>query len=265
MRFAFLCSILAASSTVASVCKPQLSRDSSECFCGVLYRSTGLIEALGTVTAHIETTTTTASVDLPTSIATTTTDALTTGATSVHTETETGTSTATASDIPIETFSLSAQVPGTVSQELSAAARDGGPVYWPTPRFIASGALSLSIEPTTNYLREANGFYLCVEYGDGTSPNGVKLCALDSLNSPSFGVLTCEIATGPKIACSAPAGQCIGDDAETKICSRLLGTFDQFYYYRGPFNGIYLGMASAENPPNDSQTAVELQVRSSET
>jgi hypothetical protein len=191
-------------------------------------------------------------------------------ATTVETGTETAASTltvaeTTTSDIsgPLETFVLAAQVEGTVSEELSGADRDGSPVVWPTPRFIASGPLIISIDSTTSYLQTIGGFYLCVAYGDGTSANGVKLCSAESLETPAFGALTCEQTEDRKIACEAQAGQCISD-GENTICSKLPGTYDQFYYYRGAFNGIYLGIGSAVNT-DESQHPVELKARRSRT
>ncbi|KAG5802890.1 hypothetical protein H9Q74_012057 [Fusarium xylarioides] len=249
MRFVLLWSLLAADAAVASVCKPRQSSDSS--------------------TAETEATTT-AIIESSTSIATSTVeDVITTEvATTVETSTETAASTltiaeTTTSDIsgPLETFVLAAKVEGTVSEELSGADRDGSAVVWPTPRFIASGPLIISIESTTSYLQTSGGFYLCVAYGDGTSPNGVKLCSTDSLENPAFGALTCEQTEDRKVACEAQAGQCVSD-GENDICSQLPGTFDQLYYYRGLFNGIYLGIGSAGNT-DESQHPVELKARRS--
>ncbi|KAG5752815.1 hypothetical protein H9Q70_004564 [Fusarium xylarioides] len=225
MRFVLLWSLLAADAAVASVCKPRQSSDSS--------------------TAETEATTT-AIIESSTSIATSTVeDVITTEvATTVETSTETAASTltiaeTTTSDIsgPLETFVLAAKVEGTVSEELSGADRDGSAVVWPTPRFIASGPLIISIESTTSYLQTSGGFYLCVAYGDGTSPNGVKLCSTDSLENPAFGALTCEQTEDRKVACEAQAGQ-------------------------GLFNGIYLGIGSAGNT-DESQHPVELKARRS--
>ncbi|KAF5593166.1 hypothetical protein FPCIR_5372 [Fusarium pseudocircinatum] len=247
MRFVLLWSLLAADVTVASVCKPRQSSGSS--------------------TVEVETTTT-ASVELSTSTVgdVTTTEVSTT----VETSTETAASTLTVAETtttdiagPLETFVLAAKVEGTVSEELSGADRDGSSVVWPTPRFIASGPLIISIDSTTSYLQTSGGFYLCVAYGDGTSPNGVKLCSADSLANPAFGALTCEQTEDRKIACEAQAGQCISD-GENNICSGLPGTYDQFYYYRGAFNGIYLGIGSAGNT-DESQHPVELKARRSST
>ncbi|KAL7768350.1 hypothetical protein ACKLNR_002651 [Fusarium oxysporum f. sp. zingiberi] len=254
MRFALLWSLLAADAAVASVCKPRQSSGSSTA-----------------ATAEIETTTTT-SVELSTSIATSTVEdvTITEAATAVDTSTETAASTltvaeTTTSDIagPLETFILAAKVEGTVSEELSGADRDGSPVVWPTPRFIASGPLIISIDSTTSYLQTSGGFYLCVAYGDGTTPNGVKLCSAESLNNPAFGALTCEQTEDRKIACEAQAGQCISD-GENNVCSQLPGTYDQFYYYRGLFNGVYLGIGYAVNT-DESQHPVELKARRSST
>ncbi|KAF4483437.1 hypothetical protein FAGAP_11808 [Fusarium agapanthi] len=238
MRFALLWSLLAADAAVASVCKPRQSSGSS--------------------TAEIETTTT-ATVELSTSVTTT-----------VETSTETAASTltvaeTTTSDVagPLETFVLAAKVEGTVSEELSGADRDGSAVFWPTPRFITSGPLIISIDSTTSYLQTSGGFYLCAAYGDGTSPNGVKLCSAESLENPAFGALTCEQTEDRKIACEAQAGQCISD-GENNIYSELPGTYDQFYYYKGPFNGVYLGIGSAVNT-DESQHPVELKARRSST
>ncbi|KAF4443916.1 hypothetical protein FACUT_1002 [Fusarium acutatum] len=251
MRFTILWSLLAADAVVASVCKPRQSSSSSK--------------------AEIETTTA-ASVGLSTGIATSTVEDVTTTevATTVETSTETAASTltvaeTTTSDVagPLETFVLAAKVEGTVSEELSGADRDGSPVVWPTPRFIASGPLIISIDSTTSYLQTSGGFYLCVAYGDGTSPNGVKLCSAESLENPAFGALTCEQTEDRKIACEAQAGQCISD-GENNICSNLPGTYDQFYYYRGLFNGVYLGIGSAVNT-DESQHPVELKARRSST
>ncbi|PNP80486.1 hypothetical protein FNYG_06085 [Fusarium nygamai] len=251
MRFVLLWSLLAADAVVASVCKPRQSS--------------------GSTTAEIETTTT-ASVELSTGIATSTVEDVTTTevATTEETSTETAASTltvaeTTTSDIsgPLETFVLAAKVEGTVSEELSGADRDGSPVIWPTPRFIASGPLIISIDSTTSYLQTIGEFYLCVAYGDGTSPNGVKLCSAESLENPAFGALTCEQTEDRKIACEAQAGQCISD-GENNICSELPGTYDQFYYYRGAFNGVYLGIGSAANT-DESQHPVELKARRNST
>ncbi|KAF5702979.1 hypothetical protein FMUND_13238 [Fusarium mundagurra] len=251
MRFVLLWSLLAVDAAVASVCKPRQSSGSS--------------------TAEIETSTT-AIIESSTGVATSTVEDVTTTevATTVETSTETASSTltvaeTTTSDIsgPLETFVLAAKVEGTVSEELSGADRDGSSVVWPTPRFIASGPLIISIDSMTSYLQTSGGFYLCVAYGDGTSPNGVKLCSADSLEDPAFGALTCEQTEDRKIACEAQAGQCVGD-GENNICSELPGTYDQFYYYRGLFNGIYLGIGSAVNT-DESQHPVELKARRSST
>ncbi|KAF5534567.1 hypothetical protein FNAPI_12320 [Fusarium napiforme] len=251
MRFALLWSLLAADAVVASVCKPRQSSGSS--------------------TAEIETTTT-ASIESSTSIATTTVEDVTTTevATTVETSTETAASTLTVAETtttdisgPLETFVLAAKVEGAVSEELSGADRDGSAVVWPTPRFIASGPLIISIDSTTRYLQTSGGFYLCVAYGDGISPNGVKLCSAESLENPAFGALTCEQTEDREIACEAQAGQCISD-GENTICSELPGTYDQFYYYRGAFNGIYLGIGFAVNT-DESQHPVELKARRSST
>ncbi|KAF5259022.1 hypothetical protein FOXYS1_10381 [Fusarium oxysporum] len=242
MRFALLWSLLAADAAVASVCKPRQSSGSSTA-----------------ATAEIETTTAT-SVELSTSIATSTVEDVTITETTASTLTVAETTT---SDIagPLETFILAAKVEGAVSEELSGADRDGSPVVWPTPRFIASGPLIISIDSTTSYLQTSGGFYLCVAYGDGTTPNGVKLCSAESLNNPAFGALTCEQTEDRKIACEAQAGQCISD-GENNVCSQLPGTYDQFYYYRGLFNGVYLGIGYAVIT-DESQHPVELKARRS--
>ncbi|KAF5609456.1 uncharacterized protein FSUBG_3930 [Fusarium subglutinans] len=251
MRVALLWSLLAADAAVASVCKPRQTSGSS--------------------TAVIETATT-ASVELSTSVATSTVEDVTTteAATTVETSTATAASTltvaeTTTSDVagPLETFALAAKVEGTVSDELSGADRDGSAVFWPTPRFIASGPVIISIDSTTGYLQTSGGFYLCVAYGDGTSPNGVKLCSAESLENPAFGALTCEQTEDRKVACEAQAGQCISD-GENNICSGLPGTYDQFYYYKGPFNGVYLGIGSAVNS-DETRHLVELEAKRSST
>ncbi|KAI1009505.1 hypothetical protein LB504_003120 [Fusarium proliferatum] len=254
MRFVLLWSLLAAHAAVASVCKPRQSSGSSTA-----------------TTAEIETTTT-ATVELSTSIATSTVEDVTTTevATTVEISTETAASTltvaeTTTSDVsgPLETFVLTAEVENTVSDELSGADRDGSAVVLPTPRFVASGPLILSIDPTTRYLQTSGGFYFCVAYGDGTTPNGVKLCSAESLENPAFGALTCEQTEDRKIACEAQAGQCISD-GENNICSELPGTYGQFYHYRGAFNGVYLGIGPAVNT-DESQHPVELKARRSST
>ncbi|KAF4957244.1 hypothetical protein FGADI_3309 [Fusarium gaditjirri] len=253
MRFPLLCWLLAANTVLASVCKPRQSGGSS------------------TATAVGIETSTTALVELSTSIATSVEDVTTTeAATTVDASTETAASTLTVdetptSDIagPLETFVLVAKVEGTVSEELSGADRDGSAVVWPTPRFIASGPLIISIDSTTSYIQTSGGFYLCVAYGDGTTPNGVKLCSAEALDNPAFGVLTCEQTEDRKVACEAQAGQCISD-GENNVCSQLPGTYDQFYYYRGLFNGIYLAIGSTVNT-DESQHPVELRARRSST
>ncbi|KAF5633422.1 hypothetical protein F52700_6114 [Fusarium sp. NRRL 52700] len=237
-----------------------------------LLAADAVVASTGTATAVGVETTTTATVELPTSIATSTAEDVTTTnvAATVETSAETAASTltvaeTTTSDIPgpLETFVLAAKVEGTVSEELSGADRDGSAVVWPTPRFIASGPLIISIDFTTSYLQTSSGFYLCVAYGDGTTPNGVKLCSAESLEDPAFGALTCEQTEDRKVTCEAQAGQCISD-GENNICSQLPGTYDRFYYYRGAFNGIYLGIGSAVNT-DESQHPVELKARRSST
>ncbi|CZR43579.1 uncharacterized protein FPRO_07504 [Fusarium proliferatum ET1] len=254
MRFVLLWSLLAAHTAVASVCKPRQSSDSS----------TSATVAIKTTATDIA--------ESSTSIATSTAEDVSTTnvATTVETSTETAVSTltvaeTTTSDIagPLETFVLTGEVENTVSDELSGADRDGSSVVWPTPRFIASGPLIISIDSTTGYLQTSGGFYLCVAYGDGTTPNGVKLCSAESLENPAFGALTCEQTEDRKITCEAQAGQCISD-GENNICSELPGTYDQFYYYRGAFNGVYLGIGSAVNA-DESQHPVELKARRSST
>ncbi|KAF9760892.1 hypothetical protein IL306_004069 [Fusarium sp. DS 682] len=234
MRFALLCWLLAVNAAVASVCKPRQSGGSS-------------------TDTSVEIKTTKASVGVPTSIVTSAAEDVTTtdAATSIETSTETAPSTTTIvettmSDItgPLGTFVLAAKVEGTVSEELSGAERDGAAVFWPSPRVIAA---------VSTY---------ALHTGDGTSPNGVKLCSTEWLENPAFGVLSCEQTDERKVTCTAPVGQCIGDSDENKVCSSLPGTYDQFYYYRGQFNGIYLGIGPAGNTDED-QHPVELKARRS--
>ncbi|KAF4340015.1 hypothetical protein FBEOM_6054 [Fusarium beomiforme] len=254
MRFALLCSLLVVKTAVASVCKPRQSGGSST-----------------DTSAGIEATTT-ASVDVPTSIVTSAAEDVTTteAATSVE-STETAVSTTTIAETttsdtpgPLETFILAAKVPNTVNEDLSAAERDGASVYLPTPRFITSGPLIVSFDSTMSYLQSRSGFYLCVAYGDGTAPNGVKLCSSESLRNPAFGALTCEQTYERKVTCTAPAGQCIGGSDEAKVCSSLPGMYDQFYFFRDELNRVNIGIGPTGNS-DENQNPIELKAKRSNT
>ncbi|EXK36012.1 hypothetical protein FOMG_09201 [Fusarium oxysporum f. sp. melonis 26406] len=215
-----------------------------------------------TTTEAIETATTTetsVTVDFSTTIETTgtaetaTTDAITTAATTTA-ETTTADATTTTADtfVPIPTFdvlAIGAQVDG---QKLRGHVTTDYEMGWNLDR--TPPILAFSIDPDTNQVKEVNGNYLCLQYGDPNEdyPNFLKLCDPGSVTNIDIGLgmVTCEQTRDRRLECSTPAAQCVEDDMTRMVtCSALPGTFTGFYTYSGMSEGITLVMGPESNGP----------------
>ncbi|KAG9503597.1 hypothetical protein J7337_003548 [Fusarium musae] len=285
MRFtAFLSSGLGANVAIASVCKPR-SRDSSNVSTETASASSTESVAVSATSTNIVTATTT-SVELSISVTSTDDEKSSTEATesqsasaevSTSTVTETTTTeiptttaettttaeaTTTTEDtfVPIPTFNIKA-----VGSDVDGQLLRGDPVQynnigWYTP---SPPVLTLSIDASTNYVREINtGKYLCVSFGGGGFPNSNSLCNPDSHSSGEI-PLTCEQTRDRKLKCSAPAGECHYDEiSDTSYCYTVAGTWDKFNVITGRIiNTPALVMVSSSDPstPSDMK-AVELQL-----
>ncbi|KAI1034519.1 hypothetical protein LB504_004433 [Fusarium proliferatum] len=297
MRFAAFLSLgLGANIAIASVCKPR-SRASGDSMSTepVSASSTGSI-ALSTTTTDVVTATTTsdelsisvtstddsktstevtesqstsvelsastaietASTEIPTTTAETTATAEVT--TSAEATTTYEATTTEDTFVPIPTFNIKA-----LGSDIDGQLLRGDPAiynaigwYSPTPP-----VLTLSIDASTNYVREINtGKYLCVAFGGDNFPNSNMLC---DPNNPMMGVvpITCEQTRDRKLKCSAPAGECHLDEmSDTTNCWTVSGTWDKFYVIHGRIiNTPALVMASSSDlsTPNDME-AIELQL-----
>ncbi|KAF5667003.1 hypothetical protein FDENT_12202 [Fusarium denticulatum] len=262
MRFAALISLgLGANVAIASVCKPR-SRDSSSV-------STETASASSTESVAVSAT----SIDIVTATATSTdsdktsTDATESQSASVEVSASTATETTT-TEIPTTTAETTATAETTTSAEATTTTEDtfvpiptfnikalgsdvdgqllrGDPVqynnigwYMPSPP-----VLTLSIDASTNYVREINtGKYF---HSSGEVP------------------LTCEQTRDRKLKCSAPAGECHLDEISgTTDCYTVPGTWDKFNVITGRIiNTPALVMVSSSDPstPSDMK-AVELQL-----
>jgi hypothetical protein len=156
------------------------------------------------------TTTTTASFGSSNEVATGTLSSETT-ATELSASTATAaTTTSDSASQPIVTFFLSAAVSGAVNPYLSGAEVDGTLIGWNTAKSIIGERLSFTIEASTNYAVEVAEYYLCVKHGmRNLIPNYARLCTLDDMSQPRYGVPTCKQTAERKPACSVPAGQCV--------------------------------------------------------
>nr|RBQ85296.1 hypothetical protein FVER53263_03529 [Fusarium verticillioides] len=284
MRFAAFLSLgLGANIAVASVCKPR-SRDSSSVSTETASASSTESVAVSATSTDIVTATTT-SVDL--SISVTSTDDKTsteatesqsasvevsasTAAETITTEIPTTTAETTTSAeattttedtfVPIPTFNIKA-----LGSDVDGQLLRGNPVQynnigWFTP---SPPVLTLSIDGSTNYIREINtGKYLCVSFGGDGFPNSNTLCNPDSHSSGEV-PLTCEQTRDRKLKCSAPAGECHTDEiSDTSYCNTVPGTWDKFNVITGRIiNTPALVMVSSSDPstPSDMK-AVELQL-----
>ncbi|EWG41403.1 hypothetical protein FVEG_03529 [Fusarium verticillioides 7600] len=278
MRFAAFLSVgLGATVAIASVCKPR-SRDSSSVSTESASASSTQSVAVSATSTDIVTATTT-SVELSISVTSTDDEKSSTEATesqsagaevSASTVTETTTTeiptttaeTTTTEDtfVPIPTFNIKA-----VGSDVDGQLLRGDPVQynnigWYTP---SPPVLTLSIDASTNYVREINtGKYLCVSFGGGGFPNSNSLCNPDSHSSGEI-PLTCEQTRDRKLKCSAPAGECHYDEiSDTSYCYTVPGTWDKFNVITGRIiNTPALVMVSSSDPstPSDMK-AVELQL-----
>ncbi|KAF5575376.1 hypothetical protein FPCIR_13173 [Fusarium pseudocircinatum] len=284
MRFATFLSLgLGANIAIASVCKPR-SRTSSDSSS----ESTELASGTSTESVAVSTisidivTTTTASVELSISATSTDDDKTSTEATETATTeilTTTAETTATAeittsaeatttyettttedTFVPIPTFNIKALGSDVDGQLLRGDPVQYNNIGWYTP---SPPVLTLSIDTSTNYVREINtGKYLCVSFGGHGFPNSNTLCNPDSHSSGEV-PLTCEQTRDRKLKCSAPAGQCDYDEiSDTSYCYTVPGTWDKFNVITGRIiNTPALVMVSSSDPstPSDMK-AVELQL-----
>lgn len=114
--------------------------------------------------------------------------------------------------------------------------------------------LAFSIDPDTNQVKEVNGNYLCLQYGDPNEDynNFLKLCDPGSVTNIDIGLgmVTCEQTRDRRLECSTPAAQCVEDDMTRMVtCSALPGTFTGFYTYSGMSEGVTLVMGPESNGP----------------
>ncbi|KAH7203195.1 cytochrome P450 [Fusarium oxysporum] len=238
-------SATAPTTTVAAETTTATSADLSTTFASTVGDKT-ITEAIETAT----TTETSVTVDFSTTIETTgtaeiaNTDAITTAATTTA-ETTTADATTTNADtfVPIPTFdvlAIGAQVDG---QKLRGHVTTDYEMGWNLDR--TPPILAFSIDPDTNQVKEVNGNYLCLQYGDPNEdyPNFLKLCDPGSVTNIDIGLgmVTCEQTRDRRLECSAPAAQCVEDDMTRMVtCSALPGTFTGFYTYSGMSEGITL-------------------------
>ncbi|KAK2473230.1 hypothetical protein H9L39_15405 [Fusarium oxysporum f. sp. albedinis] len=250
----FSISATAPTTTVAAETTTATSADLSTTFASTVGDET-TTEAIGTAT----TTETSVTVDFSTTIETNgtaetaTTDAITTAATTTA-ETTTADATTTTADtfVPIPTFdvlAIGAQVDG---QKLRGHVTTDYEMGWNLDR--TPPILAFSIDPDTNQVKEVNGNYLCLQYGDPNEdyPNFLKLCDPGSVTNIDIGLsmVTCEQTRDRRLECSAPAAQCVEDDMTRMVtCSALPGTFTGFYTYSGMSQGITLVMGPESNGP----------------
>ncbi|UPK90968.1 hypothetical protein LCI18_001903 [Fusarium solani-melongenae] len=116
--------------------------------------------------------------------------------------------------------------------------------------------MGFTIEPCTNYLRQTNGKYVCVNYGTSDYfPPVLVSCELPAINW--FRPLSCEQpVAGQPLMCTAPRGEC------TPGCHETGGSpFSQFYSKASPdpFQPamlLYFGNSVEEGVP-ESYTAVD--------
>ncbi|RKL11767.1 hypothetical protein BFJ71_g248 [Fusarium oxysporum] len=247
-------SATAPTTTVAAETTTATSADLSTTFASTVGDET-TTEAIGTAT----TTETSVTVDFSTTIETTgtaetaITNAITTAATTTA-ETTTADATTTTADtfVPIPTFdvlAIGAQVDG---QKLRGHVTTDYEMGWNLDR--TPPILAFSIDPDTNQVKEVNGNYLCLQYGDPNEdyPNFLKLCGPGSVTNIDIGLgmVTCEQTRDRRLECSAPAAQCVEDDMTRMVtCSALPGTVTGFYTYSGMSEGITLVMGPESNGP----------------
>ncbi|KAF4439229.1 hypothetical protein FACUT_4306 [Fusarium acutatum] len=299
MRFgAFLSLGLGANIAVASVCKPR-SRTSSDSgsvstepvsvsstgFVAVSTTSTDIVagtttsvelsvsvtptdddktstEATESRSATVELSASTATETTTTDIPTTTAETTATAETTTSAEATTTDMTTTTEDtfIPIPTFNIKA-----LGSDIDGQLLRGDPVAynaigWYTP---SPPVLTLSIEASTNYVREINtGKYLCVAFGGDGFPNSNMLCNPDS-HIPGIEPVTCEQTRDRKLKCSAPAGECHLDEmTDTTNCYTVPGTWDRFFVIHGRIintPALVMVSSSTVSTPNDME-AIELQL-----
>ncbi|KAI8679314.1 hypothetical protein NCS57_00209100 [Fusarium keratoplasticum] len=116
--------------------------------------------------------------------------------------------------------------------------------------------MGFTIEPCTNYLRQTNGKYVCVNYGPSDYfPPVLVSCQLPAISW--FRPLSCEQpVAGQPLVCTAPRGEC------TPGCHETGGTpFSQFYSKASPdpfqpATLLYLGNSVEEGVP-ETYTAVD--------
>lgn len=219
-------------------------------------------EATESQSASVElsasTATETTSTEIPTTTAETTATAEVT--TSAEATTTYETTTTEETFVPIPTFNIKA-----LGSDIDGQLLRGDPAiynaigwYSPTPP-----VLTLSIDASTNYVREINtGKYLCVAFGGDGFPNSNILCNPDSLYA-GIEPITCEQTRDRKLKCSAPAGEChLDESSDTTNCWTVSGTWDKFYVIHGRIiNTPALVMASSSDlsTPSDME-AIELQL-----
>ncbi|KAG5753173.1 hypothetical protein H9Q70_004228 [Fusarium xylarioides] len=217
--------------------------------------STTVLETTGTTeTATTDTTTT----DATTTDATTTDEATTTEASS-SAETTTAEATTTTADtfVPIPTFNvlaIGAQVDG---QKVGGEEDTGYEIGWNLEG--APQTLAFSIDPDTNQVIEISGYYLCVRYTD-KDVHPLTLCDPGTENNFIGGLsyVTCEQTRDRRLACSAPAGQCIPDPLTSfPVCSAVPGTFTAFYTFPST-SGVGIGMGREGNSPTANTQSVDL-------
>ncbi|KAF5981871.1 cytochrome P450 monooxygenase [Fusarium coicis] len=212
----------------------------------------------------VETTTEIATTDTATTDATTTDEATTTNAatttamaTSAETTTADATTTTAGTFVPIPTFNvlaIGAQVDG---QKVGGEVETGYEIGWNLEG--APQTLAFSTNPDTNHVIEISGYYLCVRYTD-KDVHPLTLCDPGTENNFIGGLsyVTCEQTRDRRLACSAPAGQCIPDPlTNLPICSAVPGTFTAFYTFPST-SDVILAMGREGNSPTANTQSVDL-------
>jgi hypothetical protein len=170
-------------------------------------------------------------------------------ATSAETSTADATTTTADTFVPIPTFNvlaIGAQVDG---QKVGGEVETGYEIGWNLEG--APQTLAFSIDPDTNQVIEISGYYLCVRYTD-KDVHPLTLCDSGTENNFVGGLsyVTCEQTRDRRLACSAPAGQCIADPLTSfPICSAAPGTFTAFYTFHSTSTGVGLAMGREGNSP----------------
>ncbi|KAH6986997.1 hypothetical protein EDB80DRAFT_817697 [Ilyonectria destructans] len=92
------------------------------------------------------------------------------------------------------------------------------------PTSSTYSSVTLTIEPDTGRLLQANGNYICAAYRTtSTDPGFLVSCSIERIPNTPY-VLCGQPTDGSPLVCTAPAGDC-----STSPCTRNGGTWNQFY------------------------------------